>query len=175
MTETCTRKEFAERMGWRSQGQVSNLLKQGLVKLTDDGKRVLVAESIAAIEAARDPDKDGVRARHAAGRAGVSHEIPALQESKAKIAKYDALEREKSFLKDANELVVKSLSVLEATTAATEVRVALEPLGAVLAPQLAAAADEASCRAIIDDRIEGILGELSRRFDQLHAEAQRRN
>lgn len=174
MTETCTRKDFAARMGWRSQGQVSNLIKDGLIALTDDGKLVKVAESIAAIEAARDPDKDGVRARHEAARAGVSHELPALQESKAKIAKYDALEREKAFLTDANELVVKSLSVLEATTAATEVRVALEPLGAVLAPQLAAAADEASCRALVDDRIEVILGELSRRFYQLHAESHRR-
>ena len=50
MTETCTRKDFAARMGWRSQGQVSNLIKDGLIALTDDGKLVKVAESIAAMK-----------------------------------------------------------------------------------------------------------------------------
>lgn len=48
---------------------VTALRQADRLVLTPDGKLVMVAESIARIDATRDPAKDAVAARHAAGRA----------------------------------------------------------------------------------------------------------
>lgn len=168
MAETCTRKEFAERMGWRSQGQVSNLIKQGLVKLTDDGKRVRVAESIAAIESARDPSKQGVRDRHAAMRAGeASPERHDYQDAKAKREHYGALTAEAEYRARMGELMEAAKVHAAVADVLVTLRGALEPMGAVLAPQLAASSDENDCRALVDDRVEAALAECARRFDEV--------
>lgn len=59
---------FAARLGCKP-GYVTSLRLAGRLVLTDDGKAVLVRESLARIEATRDPSKAGVVARHAAERA----------------------------------------------------------------------------------------------------------
>lgn len=68
LPETATRTEFARILGCRP-SYVTELGKAGRLVLTANGRRVRVAESIARIEATRDPAKAGVAARHAAARA----------------------------------------------------------------------------------------------------------
>lgn len=63
-----TFKQFARILGERSPSYVTELNKAGRLVLTDDGKRVRVAESLELIRSTADPAKAGVVARHAAER-----------------------------------------------------------------------------------------------------------
>jgi hypothetical protein len=65
--ETLGFREFATRFGWKA-SYVTELRKAGRLVLTDDGRRVRVAESLRLLEDTRDPSKAGVAARHAAAR-----------------------------------------------------------------------------------------------------------
>lgn len=183
MTETCTRTEFAQRMGWKSAGQVSNLIRVGIIVLTDDRKRVCVAESIAAIEAARDPSKAGVRARHAAARAshpgaGENDESKGdtadaeninYQSARARKEHFSSLEAEADYRHRIGELMKASEVHAVVADVLVTLRTAIEPIGAVLAPQLAATSDETVCRTMIEDRINEALSECARRFDEMSA------
>lgn len=62
---------YARARDW-SRSYVTALRKAGRLVLTEDGKRVLPAESDARILATRDPAKAGVVARHAAARAAAA-------------------------------------------------------------------------------------------------------
>lgn len=65
--ETLPLRQFCDHIGVKpSYGH--ELKKAGRLVLTEDGKRVLVAQSIARIKETRDPSKAGVAARHAAER-----------------------------------------------------------------------------------------------------------
>ena len=66
--ETMRFREFAAHLGCKP-SYVTELRKAGRLVLTRDGRRVVVAESIALIEATRDPARAGVARRHAAKRA----------------------------------------------------------------------------------------------------------
>jgi hypothetical protein len=68
LPEIATLAEFAGLARYR-QSYVTQLRRDGRLVLTEDGKRVRVAESFALIEQTRDPSRAGVAARHAAGRA----------------------------------------------------------------------------------------------------------
>lgn len=76
-----TLREFCDAQGWKpSYGH--QLKREGRLVLHTDGKTVLVAESVARIAATRDPSKQGVAERHAAGRAKTAKAAtgkPALQ------------------------------------------------------------------------------------------------
>lgn len=63
-----TRAEFARIMGW-SASYVTQLAREGRLVFTEDGRHVRVAESIQRYNDTADPDKQGVRERHAAARA----------------------------------------------------------------------------------------------------------
>lgn len=65
--ETLGFREFATRYGWKA-SYVTELRKAGRLMLTEDGRRVRVAESLRLLEDTRDPSKAGVAARHAAAR-----------------------------------------------------------------------------------------------------------
>jgi Spy/CpxP family protein refolding chaperone len=65
--ETLGFREFATRYGWKP-SYVTELRKAGRLVLTEDGRRVRVAESLRLLEDTRDPSKAGVAARHAAAR-----------------------------------------------------------------------------------------------------------
>ena len=173
MPETCSRKEFADRMGWSSPSHVSNLIREGQVVLTEDRKKVLVAESIARIEAARDPSKRGVRERHERARSiDAYNERPDedvdgeydYQESRAKTEHFKALKAEAEYnrsiglLLDAGEVHSIMADVL------VTLRTSLEPIGAIMSPRLAASKDEIECKTMIDDRIAAALSEASRKF-----------
>lgn len=65
---TMTQAEFAAAQGC-TQARVSQLKAEGRLVMTDDGKRVRVAESLARIDATRDPTHAGRVARRAAQKA----------------------------------------------------------------------------------------------------------
>ncbi len=80
MTEqkgTATFTGFARILGERSPSYVTQLKDAGRLVLTDDGKRVRVAESLALIQSTRDPAKAGVAGRHAATRSASADRPPA--------------------------------------------------------------------------------------------------
>jgi hypothetical protein len=65
--ETASFADFASRLGCK-RSYVTELRKADRLVLTEDGKAVCVVESLARIEATRDPSKIGVADRHAAAR-----------------------------------------------------------------------------------------------------------
>ena len=69
--ETLTPRQLAERLGFKPH-YGNQLAKEGRFVLAPDGKRVLVQESIARFHATKDPSKQGVADRHAAGRAAAA-------------------------------------------------------------------------------------------------------
>lgn len=66
-TNRMTVPEFSAHIGCK-RNYAYQLKKEGRLVMAEDGKHVLVAESIARIAATRDPSKAGVAARHAASR-----------------------------------------------------------------------------------------------------------
>lgn len=77
--------EFAALRGWR-RSYVTALRKADRLVLTDDGKAVRVAESLARIKATEDPAKAAVAARHAAKRAKGQGPAPSSSIEKPKPA-----------------------------------------------------------------------------------------
>ncbi len=67
LPETLTPRQLAERLGYKPH-YGNQLAKDGRFVFAPDGKRVLVAESIARFNATKDPSKQGVADRHAATR-----------------------------------------------------------------------------------------------------------
>jgi len=62
-----TQAEFARMQGW-SRSHVTGLKQAGRLVMSDSGKRVLVKESLARIEATKDPNRDDVAKRHEENR-----------------------------------------------------------------------------------------------------------
>ena len=69
--ETLTPRQLAERLGFKPH-YGNQLAKEGRFVFAPDGKHVLVQESIARFHATKDPSKQGVADRHAAGRAAAA-------------------------------------------------------------------------------------------------------
>lgn len=189
--ETATLAEFA-RLANRKRSYITELKAAGRLVMTEDGKRVVVADSLAMIEATRDPSKAGVAARHAAAREVGQGEGAAPMPAAAPGATGDATDadvdevadaattgyqdaramRERYLAKAAKRdylvSIGKLLSVDEVTAAvaaaAATLRTRFEGLPDVLGPQLAAAQDESAARAILAEAIEHALEEASRQF-----------
>lgn len=68
---TMTQAEFAAAQGW-TQARVSQLKAEGRLVMTDDGRRVRAAESLARIESTRDPAHAGRAARRASQKAALA-------------------------------------------------------------------------------------------------------
>lgn len=185
-------REFARVLGCKP-GYVTQLRHAGRLVLTDDGKRVRVAESLRRIEATRDPSKAGVAARHAAERAAKAEAAPApVQAPPAapdsapdgwpvpvgshadRRAKALADKEEQLAEKARRENLVEMGRLLPADEveaalldAGTTLRTSLENLPDTLAPELAAAKDEARVRVILGEAIEHVLGEIARHFNTI--------
>lgn len=160
---------------------VTALKKAGRLVLDAEGK-VLVAESLARIEATRDPAKAAVAARHAEARGGAiplpsPSQAPApahgesgpqiaggFQQARAVREKFLALEAKRAYEVAIGKLVDADAVRLAASDAATRLRAALESLPTTLGPQLAAEADEARCVALMREAVELALAELHRQF-----------
>jgi len=66
--------EFARHAGFKP-SYVTQLKREGRLVLSDDGKAVKAAESLARIQETRDPSKAAVAARHAAARASAAQAV----------------------------------------------------------------------------------------------------
>jgi hypothetical protein len=151
------------------------LKKEGRLVLTDDGKMVKVAESIARIAATRDPAHQGVADRHAAERGapaqtghapnadpappmgeGSDAPVPGydFQSSKAKREHFSAMEAEASYRQKIGELLEASEVRGVLIEVLTVLRVAIEGLPYNLAPVLAATSDEAEIKSLLTTEVE---------------------
>lgn len=191
--EIATFAEFAARLGCK-RSYVTELHKADRLMLTDDGK-VKVAESIARIEATRDPAKAGVSARHAAARGtalasgtGQGEAPPAarprvddesvddsesfpgssnFQHWKERNERAKALAGERENAVAEGKLMNAGEVERTVADAITALRARLETLPDTLSPQLASIDDESRIRALLAGEIEHALDECSRRFAAL--------
>ncbi len=185
--ETLGLREFAARLGCKA-GYVTELKNAGRLVLTDDGRRVRVAESMRLIADTRDPAKAGVAARHAAQRGQEANEAPvaapaadsgtdatkapdysdplALRRARASAEREEALARKalREEQVELGELLEREQVVASVADAAVQLRSRLELLASTLAPQLAATDDEDRCRMLLRDGVEQALEELARKF-----------
>lgn len=181
MSEALTPTEFAARYGC-TLPHVTGLKKAGRLVLADDGKRILYAESVARIEATRDPAKLAVAQRHAEARGaeldGATPPAPAAppaaeppdhnyQDARAKREHYAALQEELNYRQAAGELVELAQVVAAGADIMTVLRNALESAPDTWAPRLAPLADEQEIRAVLAEEVELILGAASERLAEM--------
>lgn len=191
LPETASLREFAAYVPCKP-SWVTELKRAGRLVLTDDGKRVRVAESLLRIEDTKDPSKAAVAARHAAARGASAPPAPEGDEGEEGDTSADGdgapaaqpqssefqrsrAEREKWAAKSAQLEYERSIGKLldagdvesAAADAATVLRTSLEAIPAELAPLLAPITDETRVRTMLTDRIEQALQECVRQFGQL--------
>lgn len=186
---------FARHIG-KKQSYVTLLKQKDRLVLTADGK-VRVAESLARIRETSDPSKTAVAARHAAARGeeGVGaavtpppapapaggDEPPAeaddlagnasYQTSRARREYFEAKAKERDYLLSMGQLMRADEVLAAVTGAVATLRQRLESLPDILSPRLAAAQDEASCRAILADELEHALEDTARQFTRIAKDA----
>ena len=178
--EALTPAAFAARYGC-TQPHVTGLRKAGRLVMTGDGKRILYAESVARIEATRDPAKLAVAQRHADARGTSLDGAPPpaaeappaasadhnYQDARAKREHYAALQEELNYRKSAGELIELAQVVAAGADIMTVLRNALESAPDTLAPRLAAIGDEQQIRAVLAEEVELILGAASERLAEM--------
>lgn len=178
--ETLTPRQLAERLGFKPH-YGNQLAKEGRFVFAPDGKHVLVQESIARFHATKDPSKQGVADRHAAGRAaaeaasaepdeddaGGDAPMYDFRNAKAKREHWAAEREHAAFRKDAGELIELTTHIAAMADVGATVRAKLEAWASTLPPQLAGR-DEAAVRATLVDQVELLLRDLADRM-QRHA------
>ncbi|HEY1141971.1 MAG TPA: hypothetical protein VGE88_17480 [Lysobacter sp.] len=191
LQETASFSEFAI-LGGYHKSWVTQLRHAGRLVLSDDGKRVRVAESFARIKETEDPSRDGVRDRHAATRepaqgqgAGTAAGAPAGDEANddegeealpagsaaqrraralARSAELDMRKKERDELVELRQLLPAGEVEQALAGAVVTLRTALENLPDTLAPELAAVRDEAQVRVLMAEAIDRVLENASRAF-----------
>lgn len=185
-------RDFAAHIGCRP-SYVTELKRVGRLVLTEDGKRVRVAESIALIEATRDPARAGVAERHAAARAAAAAvSVPddddddddgdapgaaadELVGRAGKVFQVSRAKRESTRARREERLEAIELGKLlhaddvrrQTAIAATVLRAGVERLIDTLPPQLAAVTDEHDHRRILQSEFRHLLEEAARSFDAM--------
>lgn len=174
--------EFSQHLGYgRTYGY--QLKKEGRLVLNSDGL-VLVAESIAKIEASRDPARQAVADRHAAARAmdaaaekasgePDAEEAGAIaggydydyQRAKAKREHYAAAREHTLYLREAGQLMERGQVLAAFANAGALLRARLEGMPATVAPMLIGR-DESALHAVLVDQVEQVLRDISRAFEQ---------
>lgn len=195
--ETLSVPEFSEYIGCK-RTYAYQLKKEGRLVLSDNGKRVRVAESIARIAETRDPSKSGVAIRHANARgaqamtghaptAGDDQETATepseeqdarhegrsydFQTAKAKREHWAAEREHASWRKEAGELMEKTEVVASFADAGATLRSRLEAWMGTLPPQLVGR-DENAIRATLADQVERLLLDLADKFNRMAGEAE---
>lgn len=182
-------REFAEFRRWRP-SYVTQLRREGRLVLTDDRKRVRVAESLHLIEQTADPARYGVAERHSAKRGPSEAPPPSDQDGQggdadddfdpaagptgshqlrrakalADKAETDAMAAARDYQLSMGKLLAVDDVEAAVRSALAAFRTALENFGGKYAPELAAAHDEARIRTLLNDAIETELTELHRKF-----------
>ena len=167
--------EFARLQGWRP-SYVTKLKQAGRLVLNDNG-RVNVEASRARIAATADPNRDDVRARHAAGRADGGERSDPQQDragqsfatSRAVKERYLALTAKLEYEQRAGKLVEVEAVQRAGAEAGGVLRAALENLPDQLAPILAEGDPDRESRiyAQLREHVERLLEEISRKLDTL--------
>lgn len=185
--ETLTPREFAARLGYKP-NYGNQLAKDGRLVFAPDGKRVLLAESIARFEATKDPSRQGVADRHAAGRAAPAPapaappadpdedgggDVPMydFHNAKAKREHWAAEREHAAFRKEAGELIELTTHIAAMADVGATVRAKLEAWASTLPPQLAGR-DEAAVRATLADQVELLLRDMADRVRRHSGEGQ---
>lgn len=184
--EILSKSQFAARIGCQP-SYVTALLKAGRLVMTEDGKRIRVAESIARIAATKDPAATQVATRHADARgttlaapspaeaagqgtapppedgddAPQPTDTPAYQHWRARRERANALQQEAALGESTRALLQADIVASAVTAAITLLRNDLEAIPDRIAPQLAAETDEARINAMLREEVEGALGNAS--------------
>lgn len=178
-------KEFADLIGCKP-SYVTELRKSGRLILTDDGRAVRVAESIARIEATRDPAMKAVADRHAAARGaalssgvredGDDRPVASInpekigndyQVARAVKERYAAMSAKRDYEISIGKLLSADDVRAAAANAVATIRTSLEAIPDSIAPVIASETDESRIRILIADEIEHALTELARQFQHL--------
>lgn len=184
-------KAFAEHIGCRP-SYVTELKKAGRLVLTDDGRAVRVADSIARIDATRDPSRAAVADRHAAERGaplttsgsdpaapggeGAAANDPAddddpdpkFQHWKARRERAAALREEIKLGEESKDYLRRADAAAVVGNAFVMLRTSLEALPDSMAPTLAGESDENRVRILLAEEIEHILGNCSAELAKLN-------
>lgn len=188
---TATFKAFAAIAGCKPP-YVTALRKAGRLVLTDDGRAVKVAESLARIAATRDPAMQAVADRHAAARetkserqemsadgehgtrspqSGADKIGNSYQAARAVKERYHAMAAKRDYeisigklldAEDVRSVVASTITVL---------RTNLETMPDTIAPLVSAENDESKIRAILAEAVEHALAELARTFSDIAKES----
>ncbi|MBV7418454.1 hypothetical protein KW830_08290 [Comamonas sp. CMM03] len=191
--------QFNSHMGYKGR-YAYQLAKDGRLVLADDGKHVLVAESIKRIEETRDPSRAAVTERHALGRgyavggpgAGEDDEaqdwaqVPPqrpgagggagnyqFQDARAKKEHYAALREEASFRKEAGELIEVGEVTGAFADAAAKVAGVLDALPATVGPMLAGQSQEEVMR-VLGEQMDIARAEMAAAINKLAADIEER-
>lgn len=155
--QAVTRSEFARLQGW-SKSYVSKLGSEGRLVLTEDGKLVQVAETLALI----------AKTTGAPERASAPAVSPQYRGDRDRREFYDAENARLDLEKRLGKLVERSDVLAVVADAAVQLRTRLEALPPRLAPQLAAlAGNEQRVRLMLADEIERLLSDMAHRFGKL--------
>jgi len=176
VSETITQAAFARHIGM-SKSYVTALKQAGRLVMTEDGKRVRVAESLARIDATKDPNRDDVKARHAAARAGNSETVPVVPDdpagerigksfsaARAVKEKYNALRAKLDYEREFGTVVPTDDVHRTALDAGATLRATMENIPDQLAPQLTAISDREEIHGLLTEHIEHALRETSRKL-----------
>ena len=181
-----TLSEFARLQSW-SPSYVTKLKQAGRLALTENGKRVLVEESVARIEATKDPNRDDVGARHARARqtrvggvpAGDSPAAPvpdpqspagqSFANSRAVKERFFALSAKLEYERAVGKVVDSAAVIAAGAEVGTVLRAMLENLVDQLAPALAEGDPERERRihARLVEHHEMVLTEISDKLKAL--------
>lgn len=149
--EAVSQSEFARQMGC-ARSWVTTLKNQGRLVLTEDG-RVLVEASKARIASSNGVDS----------RSSVT--TPQIKDARERRENIEAQLKQMDLDERMGKLMPADQVVSAISSAAVTLRSRLESLPDVLAPQLAAMANEQEIRAFLAEEIENLLAELSAGFE----------
>lgn len=192
--------QFNSHMGYKGR-YAYQLAKDGRLVLADDGKHVLVAESIKRIAETRDPSRSAVTERHALGRGyavgapGTAEDDEAqeglpvpprrpdagaagagnyqFQDARAKKEHYAALREEASFRKEAGELIEVGEVTGAFADAAAKVAGVLDALPATVGPMLAGQSQEEVMR-VLGEQMDIARAEMAAAINKLAADIEDR-
>jgi hypothetical protein len=152
-----SKSEFAALNGW-AKSYVSKLGNDGRLVLTADGKRVLVAESLARIAATTGAPE----------RASAPVVNSALQDLQVQEKRLDVQRKQREEALELGKLLVATEVEAAISTVLSHLRATHENLGARLAVQIVGLqGNEARIRALIDQHLEAALSEVSRGLAKL--------
>ncbi|KFJ13046.1 hypothetical protein DR66_4040 [Delftia acidovorans] len=185
--------EFNRHMGYKGRFAWQLKNEQRLV-MSDDGKRVRVADSIRLINETKDPSRAAVAARHAAGRQGALASAPEepeddsesavsepgatgsgfkFHDGKAKREHYSALREEIAYFKEVGQLMDADEALGAFADAGARVGAVLDTVPASVGPMLVGQPAEEIVR-ILEDQMDVARAELAVAVEKLAAEISKR-